>query len=170
MSRKKKKTPRAVHRPAVATPAPSDRGRRWHVAGVVIATGIAFAVAGLWYATRRKTAPPRPVSETATTIRLMRPDAVGFAAKTRVVRDPNETRALVRALGIDEHPSVECPAEHVGFDLSITIGGPDRYASRTSYVHTSDGGETFVITASTSGCWRGPIHDRAAFERAVAKL
>lgn len=170
MSRKKKKTSPGAHRPAVATPAPRPRGGRWHLAGVVIATGIALGVAGLWFATRRKTAPPRPVSETATTIRLMRPDAVGFAAKTRVVRDPNETRALVRALGIDEHPPVECPAEHVGFELSITIGGPDRYASRTSYVHTSDGGETIVITASTSGCWRGPIHDRAAFDRAIANM
>jgi hypothetical protein len=137
---------------------------------VAIATGIALAIAGLWYATHQKTAPPKPVSETATTIRLMRPDAVGFAAKTRVVRDPSETRALVRALGIDEHPRVECPAEHVGFDVSITIGGPDRYASRTAYVHALDGGETFVMTASSSGCWRGPLHDRAAFERATANL
>lgn len=169
MSRKKKKqAPRATQRPA-APVAPAGRQRR-HLVGVLIATGIALGVAGLWYATRRKPPPPRPVSETATTIRLMRPDAVGFAAKTRVVRDPNETRALVRALGIDDHPKVECPAEHVGFDMSITIGGPDRYASRTAYVHTMDGGETFVMTTSTSGCWRGPIHDRAAFERAVSSM
>lgn len=137
---------------------------------VATATGVALVIAGVWYATKSKPIPPRPVAETATTIRLMRPDAVGFAAKTHVVRDPNETRALVRALGIDEHPKVECPAEHVGFDLSITIGGPDRYAARTAYIHGTDAGETFVVTTSTGGCWRGPIHDRGAFDRAVAKL
>lgn len=139
---------------------------------MVVATAIAVVIAGVWYATRRKPAPQRPVVETATSLRLMRPDAVGFAAKTHVVRDAGEARALVRALGVDEHPSVECPTEHTGFDLSVKILGPDRYASRTAYVYgvRGDAGETFVVTASPSGCWRGPVHDRAAFERASAPL
>jgi hypothetical protein len=133
-------------------------GRRPLVAAG-IGVGAALLVAALWW--RR---PRTPVVESAlegtVSVRISRHDALGFASKPVVVRDPKRVRALVEALGVDAHGPIACPDDYATAEVGLLLSGRDVYARRNVYVWAvlGDGGagvRPSVVMSSSAGCRGG---------------
>lgn len=134
---------------------------------VALAASVAASVA--WFVLRRGPAPERSIAEATLAVRVVRHDAMGFAAKPKVVRDPARVRAIVAALGADEHPAAPCPPDYGGAETTLVLSGADVYAKRSVYLFgvAEDAGPPTVLTVSTSGCRRGAPRDRAALAREI---
>lgn len=136
---------------------------------VAIALGGSVAASVAWFVLRRGPAPDRSIAEATLVIRVVRHDAMGLAAKPKVVREPSRVRAIVSALGADDHPAVPCPPDYGGAEATLVLSGADVYAKRSVYLFgvLDDAGAPTALTVSTSGCRRGAPRDRDALAREV---
>jgi hypothetical protein len=135
------------------------------------AVGLSLIVAAVWCNRAQKP----PVQETAVqsivAARITKHDALGMpSAEPLAVRDPPHVRALVEALGIDEHPVVPCPPDYASAELGLLLTGRDVYARRNVYVwdlHADASAGARVVTVSSAGCRGGPPANASVLRREI---
>ncbi|MBX3215789.1 MAG: hypothetical protein KF850_27370 [Labilithrix sp.] len=145
-----------------------------------IAVGAALVVVAIWWRRPQANAVERAVDATVA-VRISRHDALGMSPPPTSVREPARVRAIVEALGIDEHPAAPCPPDYASAELGLLLTGRDVYARRNVYVWrltdgaASDGGAEapggarahggaeapLVVVVSSSGCRGGRPSDVA---------
>jgi hypothetical protein len=135
----------------------------------IIGIGAALVVGGIAIAKRRDTTVVLPATETTHAVRIVRRDRSGLPEKQGVIRDPVRVRAITSALGVDAHPSGECPPDYAAADFGIVLAGSDVYVRRNVYVFglVADGdagtpSPPFVVSVTSAGCRVGPPADVAA--------
>ena len=137
------------------------RARNHALAGV----GVALVIAAIAYGRRTAPVETRAV-ETTRAVRIVRRDQAGLPEKKGLVRDPAHVRALTEALGVDDHPGAECPADYAEAELGIVLSGSDVYARRNVYVFglfgdAGTGAVPRVVSVTSAGCHAGAPHDLA---------
>lgn len=127
-----------------------------------IAVGAALVVVAIWWRRPPAIAVERAVDATVA-VRISRHDALGMSPPPTSVREPTRVRAIVEALGIDEHPAVPCPADYASAELGLLLSGRDVYARRNVYVWhladgaSGDGGAAAAVGASGDGGAEAPL-------------
>jgi hypothetical protein len=135
------------------------RARNHALAGV----GVALVIAAIAYGRRTAPIETRAV-ETTRAVRIVRRDPAGLPEKKGFVRDPAHVHSLTEALGVDQHPAAECPADYAEAELGIVLSGDDVYARRNVYVFGllgDAGGRPRVVSVTSAGCRAGPPGDLA---------
>jgi hypothetical protein len=130
----------------------------------------AIVVAAIAFSRRHGAIEVRAVDATVA-VRIVRRDRAGLPEKQSVVRERARVRAITEALGVDVHPSRECPADYAEAEIGIVLVGNDVYARRNVYVFglLGDGGSggsgASVVSVTSAGCRVGPPVDRTSLER-----
>jgi len=135
-------------------------GTQAAVAGVLVAC----AIAGVAVARHRATRVPRAVESTLS-VRIVQRDDMALPERKGVVRDVARVRAIVLALGVDDHPDGPCPADYAAAEIGLVLGGSDVYARRNVYVFGEDLASASVVSVTSAGCRVGPPADPAALRR-----
>ena len=124
---------------------------------------VALVIAAIAYSRRTAPVETRAV-ETTRAVRIVRRDQTALPEKKGLVRDAVHVRSLTEALGVDEHPAAECPADYAEAELGIVLSGNDVYARRNVYVFGllgDGGGNPRVVSVTSAGCRAGAPGDLA---------
>lgn len=137
----------------------------------VVAVVVALIIAGIAYDRRRTPVETRAV-ETTRAVRIVRRDSTALPEKKGLVRDPVHVRALTEALGVDVHPTAQCPPDYAVAELGIILSGNDVYARRNVYLFgmvgdgdASPSATPTVVSVTSEGCRVGPPADLATLRR-----
>jgi hypothetical protein len=127
----------------------------------------ALVVGGLAIWRRPKTAEVAPAMETTHAVRIVRRDRTGLPTSQGVVRDPTRVRAITEALGVDTHPSGECPPDYAAADFGIVLSGSNVYVKRNVYIFglRSIDVQPSVVSVTSAGCRVGPPADLQGLRR-----
>ncbi len=132
--------------------------------GVAVAFGVGILAVAKWRSAR----PPPEAAQSTLAVRITERDRSGLPTKKSAIRDPARVRALVVALGVDDHPMGPCPADYADAPIGIVLSGADVYARRNVYVFAAptagEGGAegASIVTVTSAGCRVGPPADPAA--------
>jgi hypothetical protein len=124
-----------------------------------LAVAVTLVVSALWFR-RARTPVVESALEGTVSIRVVRHDAYGAPGKPTLIRDRGHVRAVVEALGVDDHAPAPCPPDYATAELGLVLSGRDVYTKRNVYVWSSSASPR-VVVVTTSGCTAGPPRDRA---------